>query len=154
MDYELLKQQVREMVRDERYLITLLSNTTALLYQSMEDLNWLGYYLYQDDQLILGPFQGKVACEIIPLDRGVCGKAARDRETVVVEDVHQFEGHIACDSASNSEIVIPVIIHDRLFGVLDIDSPLTGRFSEEDKKNLEEIVRIIEERIGYYEQRD
>ncbi|MBQ6654621.1 MAG: GAF domain-containing protein [Erysipelotrichaceae bacterium] len=154
MDYELLKQQVREMVRDQRYLVTLLSNTSALLYQSMQYVNWLGYYLYQDDQLILGPFQGKVACEIIPLDRGVCGKAARERATVLVEDVHQFAGHIACDSASNSEIVIPIIINDRLFGVLDIDSPLTGRFSQTDRENLEEIVRIIEERIGWYEQRD
>ncbi|MCR5066951.1 MAG: GAF domain-containing protein [Erysipelotrichaceae bacterium] len=154
MDYELLKQQVREMVRDQKYLVTLLANTSALLYQSMEDLNWLGYYLYQDDLLILGPFQGKVACEIIPLDKGVCGKAARERETVLVEDVHQFEGHIACDSASNSEIVIPIIINGRLFGVLDIDSPLTGRFSQDDRESLEEIVRIIEERIGWYEQRD
>ena len=148
MDYQLLKQQVQEMVRDQNYLITLLSNTSALLYQSMENLNWLGYYLYRDDQLILGPFQGKVACEIIPLDKGVCGKAARDRKTVLVKDVHQFAGHIACDSASNSEIVIPIIINDQLFGVLDIDSPLIGRFTEDDKANLEEIVRIMEKRIS------
>ena len=148
MDYQLLKQQIQEMVRDQNYLITLLSNTSALLYQSMENLNWLGYYLYRDDQLILGPFQGKVACEIIPLDKGVCGKAARDRKTVLVKDVHQFAGHIACDSASNSEIVIPIIINDQLFGVLDIDSPLIGRFTEDDKANLEEIVRIMEKRIS------
>ena len=148
MDYQLLKQQIQEMVRDQNYLITLLSNTSALLYQSMENLNWLGYYLYRDGQLILGPFQGKVACEIITLDKGVCGKAARDRETVLVKDVHQFEGHIACDSASNSEIVIPIIVNDQLFGVLDIDSPLIGRFSEDDKANLEEIVRIMEKRIS------
>ncbi|MBR5048524.1 MAG: GAF domain-containing protein [Erysipelotrichaceae bacterium] len=154
MDYELLKQQVREMVRDQKYLVTLLANTAALLYQSMEDINWLGYYLYQDGQLILGPFQGRVACEIIPLDRGVCGKAGREKATVVVEDVHQFAGHIACDSASNSEIVIPVIVRDRLIGVLDIDSPLIGRFSQQDRDNLEEIVRIIEERIGFHEPRD
>ncbi len=148
MDYQLLKQQVQEMVKEESYLITLLSNTSALLYQSMENLNWLGYYLYRDSQLILGPFQGKVACEIIPLDKGVCGKAARDRETVLVKDVHQFEGHIACDSASNSEIVIPIIINDQLFGVLDIDSPLIGRFNEDDQTNLEDIVRIMAKRIS------
>ncbi len=148
MDYQLLKQQVQEMVKEESYLITLLSNTSALLYQSMENLNWLGYYLYRDSQLILGPFQGKVACEIIPLDKGVCGKAARGRETVLVKDVHQFEGHIACDSASNSEIVIPIIINDQLFGVLDIDSPLIGRFNEDDQTNLEDIVRIMAKRIS------
>jgi GAF domain-containing protein len=148
MDYQLLKQQTQEMVRDQNYLITILSNTSALLYQSMENLNWLGYYLYRDGQLILGPFQGKVACEIIPLDKGVCGKAARDRKTVLVKDVHQFAGHIACDSASNSEIVIPIIINGQLFGVLDIDSPLIGRFSEDDKAKLEEIVRILEKRIS------
>ena len=150
MDYQLLKQQVQEMVKEESYLITLLSNTSALLYQSMENLNWLGYYLYRDSQLILGPFQGKVACEIIPLNKGVCGKAARDRETVLVKDVHQFEGHIACDSASNSEIVIPIIINDQLFGVLDIDSPLIGRFNEDDQANLEEIVRIMERQISQF----
>jgi len=148
MDYLLLKLQVKEMVKDEKYLITLLANTSALLYQSMEDLNWLGYYLYQDDQLILGPFQGKTACEIIPLNKGVCGKAARERKTVLVEDVHQFAGHIACDSASNSEIVLPLSVNGQLFGVLDIDSPTIGRFTPADQQHLEDIVTIIEEKIS------
>lgn len=148
MDYLLLKLQIKEMVKDEKYLITLLANTSALLYQSMEDLNWLGYYLYQDDQLILGPFQGKTACEIIPLNKGVCGKAARERKTVLVEDVHQFAGHIACDSASNSEIVLPLSVNGQLFGVLDIDSPTIGRFTPADQQHLEDIVTIIEEKIS------
>lgn len=148
MDYLLLKLQVKEMVKDEKYLITLLANTSALLYQSMADLNWLGYYLYQDDQLILGPFQGKTACEIIPLNKGVCGKAARERKTVLVEDVHQFAGHIACDSASNSEIVLPLSVNGQLFGVLDIDSPTIGRFTPADQQHLEDIVTIIEEKIS------
>ena len=148
MDYLLLKLQVKEMVKDEKYLITLLANTSALLYQSLSDLNWLGYYLYRDDQLILGPFQGKTACEIIPLDKGVCGKAARERKTVRVEDVHQFAGHIACDSASNSEIVLPLLVKGQLFGLLDIDSPEFGRFTQTDQQNLEEIVTIIEEKIS------
>ena len=148
MDYLLLKLQVKEMVKDEKYLITLLANTSALLYQSLSDLNWLGYYLYRDDQLILGPFQGKTACEIIPLDKGVCGKAARERKTVRVEDVHQFAGHIACDNASNSEIVLPLLVKGQLFGLLDIDSPVFGRFTQTDQQNLEEIVTIIEEKIS------
>lgn len=148
MDYLLLKLQVKEMVKDEKYLITLLANTSALLYQSLSDLNWLGYYLYRDDQLILGPFQGKTACEIIPLDKGVCGKAARERKTVRVEDVHQFAGHIACDSASNSEIVLPLLVKGQLFGLLDIDSPEFGRFTQTDQQNLEEIVTVIEEKIS------
>ena len=148
MDYLLLKLQVKEMVKDEKYLITLLANTSALLYQSLSDLNWLGYYLYRDDQLILGPFQGKTACEIIPLDKGVCGKAARERKTVRVEDVHQFAGHIACDSASNSEIVLPLLVKGQLFGLLDIDSPEFGRFTQTDQQKLEEIVTVIEEKIS------
>lgn len=148
MDYLLLKLQVKEMVKDEKYLITLLANTSALLYQSLSDLNWLGYYLYRDDQLILGPFQGKTACEIIPLDKGVCGKAARERKTVRVEDVHQFAGHIACDSASNSEIVLPLLVKGQLFGLLDIDSPEFGRFTQTDQQNLEDIVTVIEEKIS------
>ncbi len=144
MNYELI-QQMEGLLSDEKYLITALSNSSALLNENLNDINWVGYYLYQDDQLILGPFQGKVACEIIQLDKGVCGHCATTMETVVVDDVHKFPGHIACDSASNSEIVIPIRNNGTLFGVLDIDSPLFSRFSDDDRQTLEKCVELLEE---------
>ncbi len=143
MNYELI-QQMEGLLSDEKYLITALSNSSALLNENLKDINWVGYYLYRDDQLILGPFQGKVACEIIQLDKGVCGYCASTMQTVVVDDVHKFPGHIACDSASNSEIVIPIRKDNRLYGVLDIDSPLFSRFSDDDRQTLEKCVELLE----------
>ncbi len=145
--YENLIMQFEGLMSDQKYLITLLSNASALLMDNLDDLNWSGFYLYRDGRLILGPFQGKVACEIIEMGKGVCGTSATKDETVLVRNVHEFPGHIACDSASNSEIVIPLHVSGRLFGVLDIDSPKLERFDETDRKNLEIIARIIEKSI-------
>ena len=142
-DYEILIEQLRAMCEGQRYMCTLLSNTSALLKQSLQDTNWVGYYLMQDGKLILGPFQGLVACEVIEVGKGVCGTAVERRETILVRNVHEFAGHIACDSASNSEIVIPIIINDAVWGVLDIDSPLIARFDETDQKYLEEAAGIL-----------
>ncbi|MBR6957916.1 MAG: GAF domain-containing protein [Erysipelotrichaceae bacterium] len=124
-------------------MCTLLSNTSALLKQSLQDTNWVGYYLMQDGKLILGPFQGLVACEVIEVGKGVCGTSVERRETILVRNVHEFAGHIACDSASNSEIVVPIIINDAVWGVLDIDSPLIARFDETDQKYLEIAAGVI-----------
>lgn len=145
--YENLILQFEGLMSDQKYLITLLSNASALLMDNLDDLNWAGFYLYRDDRLILGPFQGKVACEIIEMGKGVCGSSAVRDETLLVRNVHEFPGHIACDSASNSEIVIPLHVAGKLFGVLDIDSPKLRRFDEEDRENLETIARIIEKAI-------
>ena len=144
IDYHLMSQQLKAITEDVPYTISNLSNASALLYQTLPDLNWAGFYLYEDDQLILGPFQGKTACTRIAMGKGVCGTAAATNETQLVPDVHQFPGHIACDSASNSEIVIPIHVNGKLFGVLDIDSPLLDRFSEEDKDGLEHFVQVLE----------
>ena len=140
-------KELENLICNEQYEITLLSNVSAFLNEKLHTINWVGFYLYLDDQLVLGPFQGKVACEIIPLSRGVCGKAASDRQTVLVEDVHKFPGHIACDSASQSEIVIPLLINEQLYGVLDIDSPVVNRFSVQDKEILEQCAKIIIDRL-------
>ncbi|MBQ6560062.1 MAG: GAF domain-containing protein [Erysipelotrichaceae bacterium] len=145
-DYELLVKQV-EAVKTE-YLLSFLCNVTALINESLEDLNWAGFYFVKDDKLILGPFQGKVACVEIAKGKGVCGTAWAKDETILVPDVHRFPGHIACDSASNSEIVIPIHKDHEVIAVLDIDSPLYERFKEEDKEGLEKIVSVIEEAIG------
>ena len=145
--YENLIMQFEGLMSDQKYLITLLSNASALLMDNLSDLNWSGFYLYRDGRLILGPFQGKVACEIIEMGKGVCGTSAIKDETVLVRNVHQFPGHIACDSASNSEIVIPLHVRGGLFGVLDIDSPKLERFDDTDRENLEIIARIIEKAI-------
>lgn len=145
MDYELLCAQVRALAETERWYVPLMANAAALLYDSMADLNWAGFYLMRKDRLVLGPFQGKLACVHIPLDRGVCGAAARADETRRVANVHDFPGHIACDSASNSEIVIPLHRDGRVVAVLDIDSPLLNRFSEADQRGLERFAGVIEE---------
>ena len=121
-----------------------LANASALLWQILPDLNWAGFYLMEDGALYLGPFQGKTACIRIPLGQGVCGTAAQKDQVLRVYDVHEFEGHIACDSASNSEIVLPIHDGDDVIAVLDIDSPLVGRFSEEDEEGLKEIVKVLE----------
>ena len=142
--YQSIIVQLKSLTEDNPYQISNLANAAALLHDSLEQINWAGFYIMQDGKLILGPFQGKVACTQIAVGKGVCGRAAATGETQRVDDVHQFEGHIACDSASNSEIVIPIYKNGELFGVLDIDSPITGRFSEEDKVGLEAFVRELE----------
>lgn len=144
--YKQLTDLLTSLFFGETDLIANLSNASAALNEALDNINWVGFYRIIDGMLVLGPFQGKVACIRIPLNRGVCGAAARLDETQLVYDVHQFPGHIACDSASNSEIVIP--LHDKngsVVAVLDIDSPLIGRFTEEDKAGLEACARVIEE---------
>ena len=147
-DYELLISQAAALVEGVSWPIANLANVSALLYHALEDVNWAGFYLKEGDRLLLGPFQGKVACVEIPLGRGVCGTAALEDATQLVPDVHCFEGHIACDSASHSEIVIPIHRDGDLYGVLDIDSPLKGRFTEEDREGLEKLAAVLEENLS------
>ncbi|MHB2156525.1 GAF domain-containing protein [Calditrichota bacterium GD2] len=142
--YELLYRQARAMVEDERDAIANMANLSALLFYSMENINWAGFYLLKrEDELVLGPFQGKPACVRIKVGSGVCGAAVKKEKTLIVDDVHQFPGHIACDSASNSEIVVPMIKNGKMLGVLDIDSPMLKRFSEADRIGLERIVKVL-----------
>jgi GAF domain-containing protein len=145
--YAELAASLRSLLAGEPDLIACAANTSSLLYWSLPDLNWVGFYLVEprSGDLLVGPFQGRPACVRIPIGKGVCGTAARERRTLVVPDVHAFPGHIACDSASNSEVVVPVIAGDRLIGVLDLDSPVTGRFDQADAAGLEELVRIVVE---------
>ena len=123
--------------------MTVLSNTSAIIYQLYDNINWVGFYLLKNDILHLGPFQGKPACMKIPLNKGVCGYSARNKKSIIVNDVHNFEGHIACDSASNSELVIPIIINNTLFGLLDIDSPSLNRFTDDDLLMFQTIIDSI-----------
>lgn len=148
-NYERLRKQIKGLMQDEKHVLSVLSNVTAALNEALDEINWVGFYLYdeEDDELYLGPFQGKVACMYIPMNKGVCGTAAFTRQTQVVPDVHKFPGHIACDSASNSEIVVPVIVSGIIYGVLDIDSPKFNRFDVSDKKFLEELVSDLEDFI-------
>jgi len=142
--YADLLQALGGLLAGERDPVANLANASALLYATLPDLNWAGFYLLRDGGLVVGPFQGKPACVRIALGQGVCGTAAARRETVVVEDVHAFPGHIACDAASNSEIVVPMLAGDRLIGVLDLDSPRPGRFGDEDARGLQAFVaRLI-----------
>lgn len=143
-DYDLMCKQLQSLSDGVTWDITVLSNAAALIWESLDDINWAGFYLMKDGKLLLGPFQGKTACTVIEVGKGVCGTAIAEDRTQLVKNVHEFPGHIACDSASNSEIVIPIHSGDGLYGVLDIDSPLIGRFSEEDKEGLEALVRILE----------
>ena len=144
-DYALLREQLQSLGESERHWLPLLSNASALLYDTLPDLNWAGFYLIEGGSLLLGPFQGKPACIRIPLGKGVCGTAAERDETQLVADVHAFPGHIACDCASNAEIVVPLHRDGAVIGVLDIDSPLLGRFSADDRAGLEAFARVIEE---------
>ncbi|TDL77494.1 GAF domain-containing protein [Rhodococcus qingshengii] len=145
-NYELVKKQLAALLDGEKNQIANLSNTSALLNQFLDRINWVGFYLMdENNELVLGPFQGLPACVRIPLGKGVCGTSAKTRETLRVEDVHQFPGHIACDAASNSEIVIPLIKDEKLLGVLDIDSPEKNRFDELDQEQLEELTAILVE---------
>ena len=142
-NYQLVAKQLEALIEGEPNLIANLSNASALLNQFLDDVNWVGFYLYEEEQLILGPFQGLPACIRIPLGKGVCGTAAERREIIRVMDVHQFPGHIACDAASQSEIVLPIVKEGRLIGVLDIDSPSKNRFDEEDESGLKEFVNVL-----------
>jgi GAF domain-containing protein len=143
--YQTLEAQARALLQGENDLIANAANLSALLYQSLPELNWAGFYFLRGSQLVLGPFQGSPACVRIALGKGVCGTAAAKRETTVVPDVHQFPGHIACDSASNSEIVVPIINNDGVLGVLDLDSPILSRFDSDDAEGLERLVRVFVE---------
>lgn len=141
--YELLAAQVRALIEGERDWIANLAQFSALVWQSVPALNWAGFYLARGQELVVGPFQGKVACVRIPFGKGVCGACARTREIQVVEDVHAFPGHIACDSASNSELVLPVVVGDRLVAVLDLDSPRPARFDAEDARGFAAAVQVL-----------
>ena len=148
-DYKTLTGQAEGMLEAEPWYVAALSNLSALIMAMLPDLNWAGFYFVRDGGLTVGPFQGKPACIHIGSGKGVCGTAVARDETVLVPDVHQFPGHIACDSASASEIVIPVHAEGRVAAVLDIDSPLKDRFTPEDREGLEQLVRIIEEGISW-----
>ena len=141
--YENLAAELGGLLAGQRDFIAGAANTAALLYHSLPDVSWAGFYFYRRGRLIVGPFQGKPACAEIELGRGVCGTAAQRRETLVVPDVHRFSGHIACDSASRSEIVVPLVKEGRLIGVLDLDSPRPARFDEEDRRGLEALVEVF-----------
>lgn len=141
--YTMLSKQLDALLTGETDQIANLSNASALLNVFLSDVNWVGFYVMKDGELVLGPFQGLPACVRIPVGRGVCGTAVSKKETMVVEDVHAFPGHIACDAASNSEIVIPLIKNGEVIGVLDIDSPIKNRFSPEDKSGLEQFVAVL-----------
>lgn len=146
-DYTLLMKQAKALVEDIPYLTANLANISALLYESLPDINWAGFYLLENNELILGPFQGRPACVIIPSGKGVCGTALQEDKTLVVSDVHQFAGHIACDCASESEIVVPIHDNGKPWGVLDIDSPMKDRFTKDDKDGLEELVKALEKQL-------
>jgi L-methionine (R)-S-oxide reductase len=146
--YAELARDLTALLAGERDLVANAANTAALIHDALPDLNWAGFYLYKSGELVLGPFQGKPACVRISLGRGVCGTAAARRETVRVEDVHAFPGHIACDSASNSEIVVPLVRGDELLGVLDLDSPKLGRFGAADQRGLEVLASVFVESLG------
>lgn len=149
-DYDLMTRQMVGFAETDPHFIPLLANVSALLYQSMDDLNWAGFYLMRGGRLVLGPFQGQTACIHIPLGKGVCGTAALSNKTVRVANVHEFEGHIACDSRSLSEIVIPLRDPDgKVMGVLDMDSPVEDRFTGADQAGLEGLCRLLETVISW-----
>lgn len=145
--YDTLARQSSALISDETDLIANLANISALLFMEMPDLNWAGFYLLQQQQLVLGPFQGKPACVRIDIGKGVCGTAVASGEVQLVKDVHEFPGHIACDAASNSEIVFPLRLRGEVIGVLDIDSPSLARFDESDQQGLAKIVAVLEQRL-------
>lgn len=143
-DYKLMKAQLEALIRDVPYEIANFANASALIWQELPDINWAGFYFMTDGMLVLGPFQGKPACTRIAVGRGVCGTAVQQDATQLVPDVHAFPGHIACDCASNSEIVVPIHKNGAVYGVLDIDSPLFDRFSQSDREGLESLVKVLE----------
>ena len=140
---EILLPQLRSLLEAERDPVANMANMAALLYQSLPEINWAGFYILKNNHLVLGPFQGKPACVRIPLGKGVCGTAAARQETLLVPNVHEFTGHIACDGASNSEIVVPIVHNGQIWGVLDIDSPVLNRFAEADRQGLEQAVQLF-----------
>jgi len=146
--YDLLEKQLSALVADCPP-VSALSNAASLLWEALDDINWAGFYLLKGDTLHLGPFQGKTACTLIPVGRGVCGAAAASRQIQLVKDVHQFPGHIACDSASNSEIVLPLIKDDVLLGVMDIDAPIFERFTESDAKGLNRLCDVLTTQVDW-----
>lgn len=148
-NYELMIKQAKSLCEEERDYVPVLSNISALIYESLDRLNWAGFYLMDKGSLLLGPFQGRVACIRIDIGKGVCGTAVHEDKTIRVEDVHQFPGHIACDSRSNSEIVVPLHSNGKIVGVLDIDSPYVSRFSEEDEEGLKRLALLIEEETDF-----
>lgn len=147
--YEHLLKQAGHLLEDERDMVANLANTASLLYLSLEEVNWAGYYLNRGGELVLGPFMGKPACIRIPFGKGVCGTAAVERRTQLVRDVLKFPGHIACDASTRSEIVVPMFAGDQLVAVLDIDSPVEGRFDEEDQQYLERFARLVADGIDW-----
>jgi GAF domain-containing protein len=147
-NYNLLSKQLQSLIEDETNLIAILSNTSALLNDNLDQINWVGFYLIDNQELILGPFQGHPACVHIAIGKGVCGTAVAQNQTQRIADVHQFPGHIACDAQSKSEIVIPLHQNNEIIGVLDIDSPINSRFTEEDQRQLENLVSIIEQQLS------
>ena len=149
MDYSVLTAQAKELLKEEAWYTAALSNLSALIMETLPEVNWAGFYLSRGGGLVVGPFQGKPACIHIAPGKGVCGTAAVRDETVVVPDVHQFAGHIACDGASESEIVIPIHADGQLKAVLDIDSPVKNRFSPEDRAGLERLAGLIEEKVNW-----
>ena len=158
-DYGLLAKQIVSLAEVDAHWLPVLSNAAALLWDALDDINWAGFYLVdpatvtgsgpRTPELRLGPFQGKVACVRIPFGRGVCGTAAETKTSQLVEDVHQFPGHIACDSASNSEVVVPIVKDNQVVGVLDIDSPSVARFTQEDLTGLEQVVKALESCVNF-----
>ena len=144
----MLTKQLKSLIEDEHHLIAILSNTSALINDHLDQVNWVGFYLIEDNELILGPFQGHPACVHIEIGKGVCGTAVSEDATQRVSDVHQFPGHIACDANSKSEIVIPIHVNDKIIGVLDIDAPIKDRFTWDDQEGLEQVVQILEKQLN------
>ncbi|MCM1057795.1 MAG: GAF domain-containing protein [Firmicutes bacterium] len=149
MDYNMLVKQCSSLLEGEAHPLPALANTAALLFENMEALNWAGFYLLESGSLMLGPFQGKAACIRIPVGKGVCGTAAALDRAVLVEDVHQFPGHIACDSNSSAELVLPIHYGGQVIGVLDLDSPVKSRFTEADRAGLQGIVDLLENKVDW-----
>lgn len=147
MDYKMLCKQLESLIQNVPHRVANLANASALLWQALTDINWAGFYVLEGDILVLGPFQGKPACIEIQVGKGVCGTAVAEKQTQLVANVHEFPGHIACDGASNSEIVVPIYKDGTIFGVLDIDSPVFSRFTEEDRDGLEAFVKVLEENL-------
>ena len=145
-----LPSQLENLISKDKYEITSLSNMAALIFNSLPEVSWAGFYLLKDGKLILGPFQGKIACTEIQIGKGVCGTTAQKKETIIVKDVHKFPGHIACDSESNSEIVVPIFNKGELYGVLDLDSKKLERFDENDKLLLEKLVKVLEKKLSNF----
>lgn len=147
-NYTLIEKQLASLIEDETNLIAILSNTSALLNDNLAQINWVGFYLIDNNELILGPFQGHPACVHIAIGKGACGTAVSEDKTQLVEDVHAFPGHIACDANSKSEIVVPIHVNGEIIGVLDIDAPIKGRFNEKDAQGLQAIVSVLENQLA------